>query len=117
MRRSEWKLRQEAGIYCANADLGHADAQKHIADIYFYGKYNVNKDMQRAYVWYSLAVTGGSDEADTRLGSVESVLTPDQLTEAQRLFEQWEPGQCERDLFRNSIGVTPNVGSGAKPVN
>ena len=114
---SEWKLRQEAGIYCPNADLGHTDAQKHIADIYFYGRYNVNKDMQRAYVWYSLAVTGGSDEADTRLGSVESVLTPDQLTEAQRLFEQWEPGQCERDLFRNSIGVTPYVGSGANPVN
>lgn len=108
---TDWKLRVEVGAYCPNADLGHSDAQKRIADIYSYGLYNVKKDMQRAYVWYSLATNGGDSDAEIRLAVVTSKLTQDQLIEADHLLEQWEPGQCKKDLFRNSLGVAPEINS------
>jgi TPR repeat protein len=47
--------------YCLNADLGHADAQKHIGDLYYHGLYGLNKDLTQAYVWYSLATNNGNN--------------------------------------------------------
>ena len=104
---TDWSLRVEVGAYCPNADLGHADAQKYIADIYFYGYYNVKQDLQRAYVWYSLAANGGDGDAAERLALVASKLTSAQLLDTEQLLEQWEPGQGKKDLFRNTVGLAP----------
>jgi TPR repeat protein len=111
---TDWKLRVEVGAYCPNADLGHADAQKRIADIYSYGLYNVKQDLQRAYVWYSLATNGGDSDAKVSLAQVASNLAPEQLKEAELFLERWEPGQCKRDLFRNSLGMGPEINNESK---
>lgn len=95
---TEWDLQKDIGAYCPNADLGHADAQKHIADIYYFGTYNIDRDLVRAYVWYTLAVNGGNENAEKTLSLVISELTPEQLKEAQNLLKEWAPGQCEDDL-------------------
>ena len=97
-----WRFRNEVGTYCPNADLGHADAQKRIGDIYFTEFHThpnpVNNDLKRAYVWYRLSCEGGDKDAEDSLKQVESELTPQQLAEAQQLFEQWKPGNCQIDL-------------------
>jgi hypothetical protein len=86
------KFRQEAGIYCSNADLGHADVQKRIGDIYYSEFYTystpVNRDLKRAYVWYRLSYEGGYKDAEDSLKQVESELSPHQLAEAQQMFAQ-----------------------------
>jgi len=97
-----WRFGNEVGTYCPNADLGHADAQKRIGDIYYTEFHThpnpVNNDLKRAYVWYRLSYEGGDKDAEDSLKQVESELTPQKLAEAQQLFEQWRPGNCQIDL-------------------
>lgn len=92
-------LIQETGLYCPNADLGHAYAQIHIGDIYYLGRLNVEVDLLLAYVWYSLAIENGGNVASGRLNEVKNKMSPEQLKEAKRLLRDWEPGHCENDLL------------------
>ena len=59
----------------------------------------VNNDLKRAYVWYRLSYENGDKDTEGSLKQVESELTPQQLAEAQQLFEQWKPGNCQIDLM------------------
>jgi hypothetical protein len=93
------QLIKEIGAYCPNAELGHADAQKHIADIFYFGLFNVEKDPVRAYVWYKLASTNGDIEASSSINKMAKEMSVVQLYEAQQLLVQWEPGHCESDLL------------------
>jgi hypothetical protein len=99
------RLVKDAGIYCPNADLGHADAQYYIGNIYFDKPY-YKPDLLRAYVWYSLAASGGHEVAATKLQKVLSELTPDQLSKASHLLKMWRPGECEKDLIEKSHGAS-----------
>ena len=93
-------LDQEIGIYCPNADLGHADAQKHIGDLYYFGSFHLlKKDLIRAYVWYSLAANSGDKGAAEQVDILTRELSPGQLSKAQSLLEEWEPGRCEKELM------------------
>jgi len=94
-----WGLKKDIGAYCPNADLGHADAQKHIGDLYYFGIDELNIDLIRAYVWYSLAAKSGNKEASELLDYLVKELSPQQLSKAQIKLDEWEPGQCERDLM------------------
>jgi len=95
----QWILNMEVATYCPNADLGHADAQKHIGDLYYHGSYGLEKDYVMAFVWYSLATNNGDSYTFMQLEKLIIELSPEQLVEAQHQLEQWEPGQCERDLM------------------
>jgi len=95
---AEWKLSKVIGTYCPNADLGHADAQKHIGDRYYHSTYEIKADLISAYVWYSLAVNGGNKGAAEQLDSLINELSTQQLIKAQIQLEEWEPGQCKSDL-------------------
>jgi hypothetical protein len=97
-RDTEWLFGRAAGAYCPNADLGHADAQIHIGDIYYQGIYGRKYDPVRAWVWYSLAAQGGDAQAMEQLSRVTAELTPEQLAEARQQLAEWQPGQCEKDL-------------------
>jgi len=88
--------------YCRDADSGRADAQTSLGDIYFYGLHDIRKDFAQAYAWYSLAANNGNARAAYQLKNVEKELSPEQLNEAQRRQHQWEPGQCERNLRKDS---------------
>jgi hypothetical protein len=91
-------LRHEIGSYCPNADLGHADAQKHIGDIYYFAPYLLDKDLVSAYVWYTLSARGGDEDAMKLLGEVISELTAAEMVEAEQHLEHWAPGQCKSQL-------------------
>jgi len=95
-----WILSMETVTYCSNADLGHADAQKHIADLHYFGPYGLKRDFIQAYVWYSLAANGGNKYSAKQLGQLTNELSPQQLDKAKLQLEEWEPGQCERDLMK-----------------
>jgi hypothetical protein len=92
-------LEKDIGTYCPNADLGHADAQTYVGDLYFLGAYDLRKNLIQAYVWYSLGARNGNSYAASQLDKVIIELSPDKLLEAQHYLEQWKTGQCERDLF------------------
>jgi hypothetical protein len=96
--RSVWKLKKEIGTYCPNAELGHANAQRHIGDLYRYGVYGLEINLIQAFVWYSLAARNGNEGVAVDLASVVIGLSPEQLKEAQGRLETWEPGHCEKDL-------------------
>jgi hypothetical protein len=95
---TEWLFDRAAGAYCPNADLGHADAQVHLGDIYYHRTYGRRYDPVRAWVWYSLAAQGGDAYAKEQLTQVTADLTPEQLTEAMQQLAAWQPGQCVKDL-------------------
>ena len=92
------RIKPEIETYCPDADSGQADAQKHIGDLHYLGTHGIKRDLILAYVWYSLAATGGNIEATRQLYPLIDELSPDQSDEAVRLLLDWEPGQCERDL-------------------
>jgi hypothetical protein len=91
---SQWGLQKEIGTYCPNADLGHADAQKRIGDLYYLGAYGIEINYKKAYVWYSLSAKSGNNSAAEQLLLIQKRLSPDQLTEAQNQADRWVPGQC-----------------------
>ena len=93
-------LNKEIDMYCPNAELGQADAQKHIADIFFYGRYSVNRDVTRAYVWYRLSAMNGNSIAEAKVQKLETEMSNDQLIEASRRYQQWQPGSCRQDILK-----------------
>jgi len=105
-----WRLNKEIGSYCPNADQGHADAQKHIGDLYYFGTDEINIDLIRAHVWYSLAAKSGNKEASELLDHLVKELSPQQLSKAQIQLDEWKPGQCQRDLMEAiPQGYTPVI--------
>ena len=99
-KETAWRLDREVKTYCPNADLGHADAQTYVGDLHYLGAYDLEKNLIQAFVWYSLAANNGNTHAAVQLEKVVIELSPEQLVEAQHQLEQWESGQCERDLMR-----------------
>jgi len=93
-------LDQEIDMHCPNADLGHSDAQKRIGDLYYFGSFYIKKDLIHAYVWYTLAANGGDNRAAEQVDKLTSELSLGQLSKAQIQLDEWEPGQCERDLMK-----------------
>lgn len=98
--KSEWSLQKEIGANCPNAELGHADAQKRIGDLFYLGAYGIGVNYTRAYVWYSLSAKGGNSNAAEQLLLIQDRLSQDQLSEAQNQVDSWAPGQCQTDLLR-----------------
>jgi hypothetical protein len=88
----------EARTYCPNADRGNADAQMFIGDTHYLGAYKLKRDPVRAWVWYSLAAQKGGELAMQQLSKVTTELSPEQLAEAKRQLEAWQPGQCIKGL-------------------
>jgi hypothetical protein len=112
-------LRNEARIYCRDADIGNIEAQRHIGDLYYYGlnlvlerpmtayaEYDlVKNDPIKAYIWYSLATNGGNNYAASNLARLVNEMSQLELNRANEELEKWEPGQCEKGL----LGAITNV--------
>ena len=96
---SEWFLDKVSGTYCPNADLGHADAQLQIGNIYNQRAFGRKIDPVRAWVWYSLAAQGGNEHAAELLSIVTLELTPEQQVQAIQQLAAWQPGQCAQELL------------------
>ena len=96
---AEWTLHKDVRTYCQNADLGHADAQTYIGDIYYLGAYGLDKNLIQAYVWYNLAADNGNSYAARQSEKVVTELSPQQLNKAQIQLEEWKSGHCKNDLL------------------
>lgn len=96
---SGWNLHKDIGAYCPNAELGHADAQAYIGDLYYLGAYGIEKDIIQAYVWYSLAAQNEGTYASERVLELEEEMPEESLVEAKQLFDQWQPGSCRQNLL------------------
>jgi TPR repeat protein len=66
--------------------------------MHYLGAYKLKRDPVRAWVWYSLAAQKGDALATEQLSKVTAELTPEQLEEAKRQLEAWQPGQCIKGL-------------------
>jgi uncharacterized protein len=72
------------------ADQGEALAQTKIAIMYDEGQ-GVSKNFVQAYKWYSLAATHGDKPAPQLRDLLVNHMTPAQISEAQRLAQEWKP--------------------------
>ena len=80
----------EAGKwYRLAADQGHAAAQYILGVMYAVGR-GVPQNYIQAYMWNSLAAAEGFEIAITDQYVLESLMTPGQLAEAQRLAREWK---------------------------
>ena len=66
-----------------------------------YKGFNEPQDLVLAYAWLNVGSKGYSEDTAKSRDRVESLLTPAQLAEAQRLSSRWKPGQgIEREPSR-----------------
>lgn len=83
---------------CTAAEQGDFRARWELGYIYYNGLYGVNKDLAQSVMWYSLVEADGHNPKG--VDNIREQLTPEQLIEAEHLYENWKPGRCERDLTR-----------------
>jgi len=87
-------MAEAAHWYKMAADQGSARAQRDLAILYNKGL-GVPQDYVQAYVWFDLAAvrfgTGQRHEQAMEMRNMMAAfLTPEQLTEAKRLSEEWQ---------------------------
>ena len=77
------------------AEQGLASAQGNLG--YLYGKgEGVPRDLVRAHMWFSLAVSGGSKEAGRNREALAQGMTEGEIREAQEMARQWLRRSRER---------------------
>jgi hypothetical protein len=52
-------------------------------------------------MWYGLVESDGHDPKG--VDDIREQLSPEQLIEAEHLYENWKPGQCEREILGTNI--------------
>ena len=71
------------------AEQGDADAQHTVGLMYYNGR-GVPKDYVMAYMWYFLAEIQGSEEAIIKRSILVKEMTPEQISEAERLTREFK---------------------------
>jgi TPR repeat protein len=82
---------------CQAADQGHADAQFALGRMYVRGTAvppDYNPDFVPAYMWWRLAAKQDHAQAASRIDQIRSLMSPVELDGAQKLVDEWQPGQC-----------------------
>ena len=73
------------------AEQGFADAQYNLGFLYDQGE-GVTQDYVLAHMWWDLAAARGNENAAINRDDLAAhKMTPDQITEAQRLAREWKP--------------------------
>jgi len=72
------------------ADQGNADAQWLLGIMYYTG-HGTREDYVQAHMWFNLSAAQGFENARKSLDSLEELMTPAQIAEAQRLAREWRP--------------------------
>jgi hypothetical protein len=79
------------------ADQGDAAAQRALGFMYENGV-GVSQDYVQAHMWYNIAASrntsGEKDDRDKAIASRDRVadkMTPEQITEAQKIAREWKP--------------------------
>ncbi len=74
-------------LYTQAADQSNADAQYVLGALHIRG-HGVGKDLVRAHMWLSLAAMRGLKEARKRRAEIESLMTAEQIAEAEKLRDE-----------------------------
>ena len=86
---SSWKW------LCRSADHGHERARLEVARQFWYGIVPTPEDRVRGYMWYRLAAKHGSARGKIEASERQADLTADQISQAERMLEDWQRGECE----------------------
>jgi hypothetical protein len=84
--------------YCPLADQGYVDYQSRIGSVFFNESHLSRRNLVYAYVWYSRAARHNDKNAADRIRLLSSMLTSDELEEAEIELNEWRPGQCIDEL-------------------
>ena len=80
--------------YLAAAEQGHAGAQYQLGMLFLAG-IAVPKNLVLAHMWFERAAAQGNGAAARSLGAVATIMTPEQIAEAQRLAGAQQTGQAQ----------------------
>lgn len=84
----------------AAAEEGHSDAQLKLGRLYLAGL-AMPRDRGLAYVWFNIAAANGSKAAVAERDSLEKLLTPGQVAQAEATSRDWRPKEVvETPLLR-----------------
>ena len=75
--------------YRRAAEQGNVVAQNNLGEMYYDGE-GVRKDFIQGYMWATLAVKQGHEPAKELLETLQKEMSPNQITEAQRLAREWK---------------------------
>ena len=78
---------EAARLYAIAARQGNAEAQYVLGSLHIRG-HGVEKDLVRAHMWLSLAGMRGLKAARKRQNEIESMMTAEQIAEAERLRQE-----------------------------
>ena len=82
--------------YRRAADQGLAVAQSNVGFGYASGQ-GVSQDDVTAHMWFNLSAAQGSHDAARNLDTIEQIMTPAQIAEAQKLAREWKPKKAQRE--------------------
>ncbi|MGE3259322.1 MAG: tetratricopeptide repeat protein [Geobacter sp.] len=80
--------KQAAKWYQKAADQGHASAQYNLGIVYENG-YGITQNYSIAHMWYNIAGANGKAGAVEGRNRIAQRMTPQQISEAQKLAENW----------------------------
>ena len=93
--------------YRKAAAQGYTPAQLNLGFMYVNGQ-GVSKDYVRAYAWWNLAAAQGDNDGKYNQNKIETLITPEQRAEGQRLASNWKNGDT---LDGTTTGATSNSGA------
>lgn len=76
--------------YRMASEQGHASAQTNLGVMYSRGS-GLPQDYVQAHMWFSLAAKLGEINAAANRDAISRRMTPDQISEAEKLTGEWEP--------------------------
>jgi hypothetical protein len=98
--------------YCLSAHLGEAKAQYKLGSYYRLGFMSSRgsarsheKDVVRAFVWYTLSFQGGYATAKLSRDRLSQDMTPAQIAESERLAAEWEPNPAECEVYSDKANA------------
>lgn len=77
--------------YLRSSLKGHPGAQSGIGWYYEVGRGMPAPDLVRAYAWYALSAIGGDPDAAISVNEVIKKMTPEEITRAQILIDDYKP--------------------------
>jgi TPR repeat protein len=90
--RNHIKLARVVAACRRLADQGDAEAQDHLALLYYSGQ-GVAQDYVQAHMWFNLAAAQGKADAAKHRDDVAAKMTPGQIAQAKALAAAWKPTQ------------------------
>ncbi len=81
--------------YLKAAEQGNALGQNNLGEMYAQGQ-GTTQDLVQAHMCFNLAAAQGNTKAQENRDELAQQMTPDQISEAERLAAEWKPKGKDR---------------------